>query len=108
MSSVMNRKVWDKIFARFMEDSLSKIHYNPVCNVLLRNVHIKPGFKILEPGCGTGLDTLIIAKLLHTEAFLLDYSKEALKVAKYIMNLLKVKAHFILADCRHLPFRDEF
>lgn len=103
----MSRQVWNRAIVRAKGEVLRNIRYNPISEIYLRNVPLKSGLNVLEPGCGTGLDTLIVAKNFFITPFLLDFSKEALNVVKYAMNMLKVKAYLILADCRHLPFRDE-
>lgn len=61
---------------------------------------------ILEAGCGSGLRTLFFAKKHGVQAFLLDFSKEALKRAKEGCCMLNIDANIILGDVRKLPFRN--
>jgi len=63
---------------------------------------------VLEIGCGTGAFGLLIKKLgIAKNIFLLDFSLPALKTAQKIFRRFGEEGHFILADAKSLPFKNE-
>ena len=67
---------------------------------------------MLEAGCGAGKLSIKLAKETGCPVFLLDYSQDALKSAKEILQELqkrdrkKYRVYFIQGDIKHLPFFD--
>lgn len=111
--------VWDKVYSStnknevidaldygFKNPEIFKVYYSWL-EVLIRN---KIKFKrSLEVGSGTGSYSLILKKLgIVEEVYLLDYSKESLKIAEENFRRYGEKGHFILGDAFKLPFKDNF
>jgi len=66
---------------------------------------IKRGSKILDVGCGPGLESIFLARQgMNVTA--IDISIEALRFAKKLAKLFDVKIKFINADALNLPFSD--
>jgi len=67
---------------------------------------IQPGEKILEIGCGTGKDSLIISKQLGDsgELYLLDVSPAMLTKCREKLSSRTAHTEFVLADSVALPF----
>lgn len=69
--------------------------------------HSKKG-KIVEVGCGVGLNSILIAKKRGDKVILVDFSEKALKKAKEIAKEHQVKVETIKHDIRNkLPFKDK-
>lgn len=101
-----NRKLWDKILADTKEKMPIDIDTrgDRTVDVLLRNLLLKKGQTVLELGAGTGFNTLLCSKMFGVESFLLDFSEGSAELVKILRKRLNVNCHFILGDCRHLPF----
>lgn len=111
--------VWDKLYSKSdisdivksAEYGLSNTkiieNYYSWLKILIRN---KIKFKrSLEVGSGTGSYSLILKKLgIVEEVYLLDYSKESLKIAKNNFKRLGVEGKFIQGNAMKLPFKDNF
>lgn len=92
------QKVWDKIAedwhefkeipSEFSQEFLSECHG-----------------KVLDLGSGSGRH---LTKLLDGKMYLVDFSKEMLKLAKQKAKEKKIPAEFIQADLTKLPFEDNF
>ena len=63
--------------------------------------------RILEIGCGTGVNTLLMAKR-GAKVTLLDYEKGALRIAKKTAEALSVDAEFVYGDVFDYDFGKEF
>lgn len=61
--------------------------------------------KILEPGCGAGLMSALLAK--ENQVTVLDLSQKALLMAKKTFKEQKSKGEFIQGDLFNMPFKDE-
>lgn len=63
------------------------------------------GQKVLEVGCGVGIDGLEFAKnkAIYTGV---DVSQESLELAKTYFALSNQRGYFLLADSEKLPFKD--
>jgi SAM-dependent methyltransferase len=117
----MNNEVdsWNKILEETYEKELELRafilrNYNSVINVIERNVGSLPdGAKILEAGCGSGIETIFYAQqMVNVETYLLDYSlysallvKKSYKVINSKENW-KTNGNFINGNTLKLPFRD--
>lgn len=70
--------------------------------------------KIFEPGCATAKISLAVALRANCEITCLDYSEEALTVARETYNTLtrvkpvKINAKFVIGDLQNLKFNNEF
>lgn len=109
MERVVEREIdrWDHLWQLFAKD----IFYKPNIKVTneidgLFNGKVT-GKKILEVGAGSGSDCIALAKL-GAQCFALDFSPEALKTCQQLAKKAKVKVKRIAADCRQIPFEDNF
>lgn len=80
---------------RYFEEQKDKYKYT------LRKLVIKPSYRILDVGCGSGLLFSFIESFVNMIVGI-DISDKLLKEAKKGKN--KENIHLILADADHLPF----
>ncbi len=73
---------------------------------LLGNYDFK-GKKVIEMGCGTGINTILMAKRGAKVTFL-DFSKEALDLVRRNMEHAGVDGEFVLGDIFDYNFENEF
>lgn len=66
---------------------------------------IQPGSKILEIGCGIGLDSFQIARL-GTHLTAIDLTQVGVETARERFIKAKISARFLVADACNLPFPD--
>jgi len=92
-------------FKTFYEDE------KKIRNAFADLLEIKPSSKVLEIGCGTGLDSENIIQRLGDEGkfYLADISVSMLKLcrAKIIQKNPSAHTEFALADGHYLPYPDE-
>ena len=101
--------VWDKALTTLQREMLSNIGYlisHPLLDRYLKNIAVKKGQRILEPGTGSGLDSLLCAKKYGVEPYLVDLSESSLSIVRDFGDMLGVKFNFVFGDCRVLPFGD--
>lgn len=67
---------------------------------------IKRGAKVLDIGCGPGLESVFLARQ-GMEVTGIDIFDEALKFARKLAKLFNVKIKFINADALNLPFPND-
>lgn len=94
-------KIWDKFWSGKAPNSI----YPPVTDIigeLCLFIDI-PSKKILEVGAGTGRDGIKMGRG-RGDVYLLDYSKESLRLMRQYIK--KDEAKLILADALHCPFMD--
>jgi ubiquinone/menaquinone biosynthesis C-methylase UbiE len=99
-------KVWDKVLSE--EAYEQKLAENPSLMRFIRNLEsfLVNGRTILECGCGSGINTLLLSKKFGLECFLVDFSKKSFEIVRRFAKELNVSYNFILADCRYLPFKE--
>jgi len=92
-------KVWDKIAPEWYEFKMEKkaIHTKEFLK--------KQKGKILDLGSGSGR---YLQKIPKGKMYLVDFSKEMLKLAKKKAKKEKVDAEFFVSDMEKLPFEDNF
>jgi ubiquinone/menaquinone biosynthesis C-methylase UbiE len=111
--------IWDKLYSKSdLKDIVKSAEYGLVNPEIIENyyswlkilIRNKMKFKrSLEVGSGTGSYSLILKKLgIVEEVYLLDYSKESLKIAEQNFRKNKVKAHFIQGNAMDVTFPDNF
>lgn len=69
---------------------------------IIAELNIKPGAKVLDVGCGTGVLLPFLLKR-RSQVVALDFSWEMLKRAK----IKGYSAAYVQGDAHHLPLRDE-
>lgn len=82
-----------------------------VRNSFIDNLNLKENSKVLEIACGTGRDSVLIAKRLigkEAELHLTDISKDMIIRCKQKLKPLKVKTSFCLSNAGYLPYPDNF
>ncbi len=63
--------------------------------------------KILEAGCGTAINSILIGKKRGNEVYALDNEKEALEQAKRFSRMYKQKINLVKGDLFNMPFGDK-
>ena len=84
---------------------------NEVRNSFIDNLNIKKNSKVLEIACGTGRDSVLIAKRLigkEAELHLTDISKDMIIRCKEKLKSSTVKTSFCLSNAGHLPYPDNY
>jgi ubiquinone/menaquinone biosynthesis C-methylase UbiE len=83
---------------------------NTLASLLHRDTIFPSGSKVLEAGCGTGAQTIILAQNNPDSQFIsIDISKDSLKTAAERMRACNVtNVNFQQADLFKLPFESEF
>jgi len=61
--------------------------------------------KVFEPGCGVGPSSILFSKM-GAFAVGCDIRRDFIKLAKTLNKIEKGKAHFLLADCLKMPFKE--
>lgn len=82
---------------------------NTLAALLHKGTHYPPGAKVLEPGCGTGSQTVTLAAASPLSRFTCtDISPESLLEAEKKAKAAGISnASFLTADIFSLPFEDE-
>jgi cyclopropane fatty-acyl-phospholipid synthase-like methyltransferase len=65
------------------------------------------GKRVLEIGCGTGINSIIMAKLGADVTFV-DFSKSALELVEKTLKKFKLKGKLVLKDGLKLDYKDRF
>lgn len=91
-------EVWDKIAPEWHE-----FRQNPKENII--NFLKKQQGKVLDLGSGSGR---YLTKIKNGEMYLVDFSKEMIKLAEKKAKEKKIRAKFKVANLTNLPFRDNF
>lgn len=112
------RTIWDQVWSNGeitliknrMENALRRgtafLDYYSLAG-LAKRVDLKAE-KCLEIGCGSGSYSLALLKIYAIkEAYLLDFSIQALKLAKKLFESFNKSCQLIMADVRSLPFRSK-
>ncbi len=97
---------WSRVWQRHVPGDPFDAKGDPVCVLLTRMLPLVSGMSVLEVGCGSGKVTLTMAREVGLRVTLLDFSPVALDLARANAVRLGVRADFVRADARHLPFRD--
>jgi len=98
-----NRSRWDEIYKKgaHWEKGSSK-------NMQLFIKYLNKGDRVLDAGCGSGQDSIFLAKQ-GFEVWGIDISNEAIKKAKKNKEKYKLEnLHFLVGDIQNLKFEDEF
>ena len=89
-------EVWDKIAPEWDE-------YKKIASQLSEDFLSKQKGNILDLGSGSGRH---LTKIKNGEMFLVDFSKEMIRLAEEKAKKKKIKAKFHVADMAKLPFED--
>jgi len=91
----------------YYASSLSRGKYSiAIFSFLAKRKDLK-NLKMFEPGCGVGSFALLASK---QGAFAVgcDTRKDILKLGRALNRIEKGEAHFVVADCLHMPFKENF
>lgn len=99
----VNKNTWEKFWEKDVED-IYPTSGNLVKN--LQDVMNISGKRILEIGAGTGRDSIRIKKSGGI-IFVLDYSRNSLKIVKKVASKENLKIYYILGDAFNLPVKRE-
>jgi len=92
------QKVWDNIAEEWFEfkDKPTK--------GIIKFLEKQKG-KVLDLGSGAGRHLI---KIKNTKMYLVDFSKEMIKLAKHKAKKKNIKAEFFVSELKKLPFKDNF
>lgn len=82
-----------KILYRFIRKGLNHLNANTV--------------RVLEVGCGSAIDSHILAEDAKIEVYGIDRSSESIKIAKRVSSHFSRKPAFLTCDATHLSFPNE-
>ncbi len=112
--ATQKRKVqifWDKnpCEGRWSDlEKLKEFRYSkaPYLKELIDN-NIKKGSRVLEVGCGQGVDLSLISGITNL-AYAIDLSPHSVRLAKRVLNQAGLKANVSIGDAENLRFRKNF
>src|SRR3989338_848225 len=103
------QKFWDANPCEGDWDNLTdKSNYRYIRAPYIKEViekNISKNHKVLEVGCGQGIDLCYIARLAK-DAYAIDMSPKSLEIAKNTLNIFGVKATLSVGDAENLEFED--
>lgn len=88
------------IFGEFSDEEL------PVAKELLQQMNIQPGHKIVEPGCGEGRLTQLLAEMVGTEGRIFAFDISPRMVEKCLVRNLPPHVEIARACATNLPLPD--
>ena len=73
-------------------------------------LNLKPDMRVLEIGCGTGKDSVVIARRLSGagQLFLLEISRSMLEICRGKLTEADVQKEFLLGNASYQPFPDRY
>jgi ubiquinone/menaquinone biosynthesis C-methylase UbiE len=95
-------------FAQFMHTSHMQQTARSYKEEIIQQLAIHEGTTVLDVGCGTGQDTLDLARAVgvHGHVVGIDNSETMLREARQRAEQAQLSVEYILADATHLPFND--
>ncbi|MDP2629993.1 MAG: class I SAM-dependent methyltransferase [Candidatus Uhrbacteria bacterium] len=106
----MTIKSWDKTWEKiYRSKEWGKYPPEELVRFVAHNYYKtkdRKAIKILDVGCGTGAATWFIARE-EFDAYGIDGSPTAIKIAKKRFAAEKLKGHFQVGDIISLPFKDD-
>jgi len=69
-------------------------------------MHLSEGMKVLDIGCGPGIDARNIAGLVGDGGHVIGIDSDGTMIADAVQSALSSNTHFIKADVRSMPFKD--
>jgi ubiquinone/menaquinone biosynthesis C-methylase UbiE len=93
----------DWLFGAFYEDE------QRVREDMIGMLELAPGDRVLETGCGTGKDSVLLAERIGEsgELFVQDISIEMLRLARERLADSPAPVEFVLSNASYLPFADD-
>lgn len=100
------KKHWNKAWKIFNDHPFLNTNIGVVKNITNLFPNLK-GKKTLEVGAGSGSDSIFLAKQ-QANTTTLDNSEKSLEACRLLAAKYSVDLTSIKADCRHIPFPDNF
>ncbi len=104
------RSLWSKEFdlPKQVEYHLSTRHaFYGLLNKSILSLGCSNDIRVLEVGCGTAIDSCILANMNKARIFCLDLFYPAIKLAKKIATELNVHLAFLNCDAQRVCFKDK-
>ena len=76
-------------------------------DIILNNIEINPGSKVLDMACGTGRHSILFARK-GFDITAIDLSKNLLSIARQAAYEENLKINFIRSDIRHFSLTNDF
>ena len=100
---------WDRYYKRIKISQITLGFIWKAYLDLLSGVHFRRPVKVIELGCGTGYNTLQIAKLFSvSKVTLVDANPYVLAVAEKTLSCLKCKKEFVLKNLFDLDLSEKY
>lgn len=95
-------------FTQFMDTSHAQPTAQSYKQIIMEQLALQEGATILDVGCGTGQDSLDLARAVgpHGRVVGVDNSETMLQEARTRAANAQLPAEYVLADAMHLPFAD--
>ncbi|MFQ5952349.1 MAG: class I SAM-dependent methyltransferase [Candidatus Omnitrophota bacterium] len=103
------QKVWDKWDQVKLQRQIKFHREGRKKYIDLIKKYLKKGSeqKVLEVGCGSSIDSHLIAEETKAEVYGIDISEKALKIAKDVSLNFEEKVHLSIGDARKLEFAND-
>lgn len=100
---------WDRYYKRIKISQITLGFIWKAYLDLLNGVHFRQPVKVIELGCGTGYNTLQIAKLFPvSKVTLVDANPNVLAIAEKKLSRLKCEKEFLLQDLFSLDLTEKY
>jgi len=108
--TVPQKDAWEYYFGKpsLMMDlmiRIQKIFLTPLF-VRIARPFVEKGDKVLEAGCGTAFNTLMICSKLKADAWGVDISQSALNRAHELARGMQISLRTQIGDIRNMPFQN--
>ena len=100
------RETWDSLYDTGNFGHWEPIYPSPELAALIAARVLKKNYKILDAGCGGGLDAIFLAKC-GFKVVGVDFSKSALRIAERRSNEAHVEIDWRLGSAFNLPIENE-
>jgi len=99
------KEKWDEVWSK--EFSQKVIHFRQFEEIenILGSLE---GKRVLEVGCGTGVDSLNMGILYRTDNYCLDYSQNSIEIVKKAFDTKDVSVKLAVADLKYIPYKEKY
>jgi ubiquinone/menaquinone biosynthesis C-methylase UbiE len=100
------------VYDKFLYQTFKTHHEDETAtrNGFIDKLNLKPDSKVLEIACGTGRDSVLIAKRLGEKGQLVlqDISPSMLKICREKLDEIPINKTFCISNAAYLPFPDNY